>query len=133
MADPAAVLRDAAKRREGGKWQAYVPGHPLARRDGWAPLSRVALFEWLDGDPAPACAAPGHAGGLLAWGSGRGLGAVTVDGERRARVIVWHFDGNERNLARTNLAPVCLACYRRSAEIAPPERGDRGRWVRAEG
>lgn len=126
-------LVDAPKRLEGGKWQVHVPGHRLARANGWAPLSRVALYEHLDRDEAPACAAPSHAGGPLAWGSGRGLGRVLVGGESRARLVVWHNDGNERNLRADNLLPVCLACYRRSVGLEQPDRGPRGRWVPSTG
>jgi hypothetical protein len=120
-------LQQAEKRRQNGRWHAYLPTHPLARPDGWVVLDRAALHDAVGEHPT--CAAP-SCGRELWWGSGRGLGR---DPEGRHRVCVWHLDGNERNVRAENLRPLCPGCLRRNMRVPPPRRGPRGRWISRKG
>lgn len=132
MSDPPrdwlAELASARKRRQSGRWHVYLPGHPVARPDGWAVAARVALYEYTEGDAycqAPNCLGtnlhpgrPAH----LSWGSGQGMAAEVVDGERRPRAVVWFRDGDQTNLSRDNLRAACMACVLRTLRL----RGDTG-------
>jgi hypothetical protein len=110
-------------------WHVYLPGHPLARGNGWAVAARVALYEYTDGDAyceAPNCRGtnlfpgrPAH----LSWGSGRGMAFEVVAGERRPRAVVWFRDGDQTNLSRDNLRAACMGCVLRTLR----SRGGAGR------
>lgn len=74
------------------------PGHPVARKDGWALEHRVVLFDAIGEGPHPChwCSKP------LRW-----TGSLHRDSDF---LVVDHLDDDRRNNDRSNLAPSCSPC-----------------------
>jgi hypothetical protein len=75
---------------------AYMPGHPVASRNGKVWMHRVVLYDAIGPGPHPChwCAKP------VEWGKGRGADALQVD----------HLNGWGDDNAIDNLVPSCPAC-----------------------
>lgn len=141
MADPrakptpemAAVIAGRLERTrtrvDGGKLCVFVPGHPLARPNGWAVAARWVLAErWAaQGVTAPRCEVVGCGrrglGRRMSWSAQRTqrVGALPA-------VVVWFLDGDHTNLDVGNLLGVCASCAQRGHTAGRLARGDDGRF-----